>query len=866
MSRVEVLWSPTEDNTFITYGSAINLYQVDGPENSHFSKHPESSLKVADQKYAVHCATNSEIHFIKCAAWYPKPEPKNLLAVGQANGRVVLTSFGDPGDDELIGKEFVPRHSRQCNYLAWNPVESNFLAEGLEKFRNDSCVVIWDVNMSHSISETSERSRYSSSEHGSITRPYAEIGAQDTSSSFAWFDGRNFVCGMNNRYLRLYDLRDPAKPRLSTQHRTVYGVCVDNQNSHRLASFGESQVAVWDTRSFDRPVFTLQEAKPVSKISWCLTRSGVLTVMCKDSPILRLYDIRHAVIGCDDIEPVIIDRNIQPCGEHVMSSFAWHPKDENRLLAAAGPSCIKDIVVFERIPVAWSPNSSLTWANGKRTMSCVDSGQLNAQDISTRMRHRALSGYGMQCEDMQANAIVVADEPNLLALWKWISLVRQPQFQRPNQQGKRGAVYNMGIKQILKFYNEQSNPMVSELAYVNWQATEGVTFAIKHQYRSAERSLALSLCGWVQDTHPDFNNHLNALVDNGEEEKAAAIAIFFLKMKKALEILSASATTDNGKLNLNAVAMALAGYNENSNHLWRQTCASQRSQLADPYLRAIFGFLASDSDYYEDVLNEEGLSVEDRVAFALTYLPDTQLRDRINRLADDLVCKGDLDGMLLTGMSNEGVDLLECYVDRTSDVQTAAVTAVFSGTAQTMSDERVTTWINSYRTLLDQWALWHERCKFDIVSQSCEPSVPHPPQVYINCNFCGKSITSNRTSFRLADRFMQLNPFSRSPQQQRQKITCCPSCRKALPRCAVCLGTLGTASAFSANVEQPTLKSGQQKLTLLQDWFAWCQTCRHGGHAAHLTDWFRDHCDCPVTGCMCKCMTIDSTDVHPASS
>ena len=32
------------------------------------------------------------------------------------------------------------------------------------------------------------------------------------------------------------------------------------------------------------------------------------------------------------------------------------------------------------------------------------------------------------------------------------------------------------------------------------------------------------------------------LVDNGQEEKAAAIAIFFLKMKKALEILSSSAT------------------------------------------------------------------------------------------------------------------------------------------------------------------------------------------------------------------------------------------------------------------------------------------------------------------------------------
>ena len=51
------------------------------------------------------------------------------------------------------------------------------LAEGLERFRNDACIVIWDVKMSHSISETSERSRYSSSEHGSISRPHTEIGS-----------------------------------------------------------------------------------------------------------------------------------------------------------------------------------------------------------------------------------------------------------------------------------------------------------------------------------------------------------------------------------------------------------------------------------------------------------------------------------------------------------------------------------------------------------------------------------------------------------------------------------------------------------------------------------------------------------------
>ena len=46
-----------------------------------------------------------------------------------------------------------------------------------------------------------------------------------------------------------------------------------------------------------------------------------------------------------------------------------------------------------------------------------------------------------------------------------------------------------------------------------------------------------------------FFLYVNRLVDNDQEEKAAAIAIFFLKMKKALEILSTSASNgDNGEL------------------------------------------------------------------------------------------------------------------------------------------------------------------------------------------------------------------------------------------------------------------------------------------------------------------------------
>ena len=29
------------------------------------------------------------------------------------------------------------------------------------------------------------------------------------------------------------------------------------------------------------------------------------------------------------------------------------------------------------------------------------------------------------------------------------------------------------------------------------------------------------------------------------------------------------------------------------------------------------------------------------------------------------------------------------------------------------------------------------------------------------------------------------------------------------------------------------------KLTDLNDWFTWCQTCSHGGHTDHIKHWFR---------------------------
>lgn len=49
-----------------------------------------------------------------------------------------------------------------------------------------------------------------------------------------------------------------------------------------------------------------------------------------------------------------------------------------------------------------------------------------------------------------------------------------------------------------------------------------------------------------------------------------------------------------------------------------------------------------------------------------------QLPRYIDKLTNEMKESGNLEGILLTGLTKDGVDLMESYVDRTGDVQTAS--------------------------------------------------------------------------------------------------------------------------------------------------------------------------------------------------
>lgn len=60
----------------------------------------------------------------------------------------------------------------------------------------------------------------------------------------------------------------------------------------------------------------------------------------------------------------------------------------------------------------------------------------------------------------------------------------------------------------------------------------------------------------------------------------------------------------------------------------------------------------------------------------------------------------------------------------------------------------------------------------------------------------------------------------------------------------------------SSSIENPTLPILQMNHQNFGRWMIWCQACKHGGHANHITEWFSKNSVCPVTECRCKCSSL----------
>lgn len=234
------------------------------------------------------------------------------------------------------------------------------------------------------------------------------------------------------------------------------------------------------------------------------------------------------------------------------------------------------------------------------------------------------------------------------------------------------------------------------------------------------------------------------------------------------------------------------------------------------------------------------------MAFACQYLSDSKLADYIKAMIQTCIKTRDLHGLLLTGATPEGITLLQSYLDGTDDVQTVALIAIKFLPKDLLDDPSVQYWIQSYRELLDIWRLWEHRAHLDIMLSHLNSSPKHLKSVFLSCSFCGKNVSAS----------MYDEVRVRSASSNINKLSSCPSCRKPLPRCSLCLLHMGTTNGASFQNKSGHPSSGWQSKPFAK-WYSWCQSCRHGGHTEHLTQWFSTHAECPVAACTCKCFGLD---------
>lgn len=993
-------------------------------------------------------ATGPEVSLFKAAACYPGSisDDDTLIAIScggvQNTGKIVLVCLRPAGMysiDNYIHVDLVAKRTT-CNDIDWSSVNNSLLATAWDRHKVDNSLQIFDINR---IIDTGKYSFTFSMTPNN--RPVFDGCPGDSINSLKWFrKEQTIVCGLNSKQIRIFDIRDLTKPKLSSTTKAVHGVTVDAFSDKRFASYFENTIYIWDSRFFDKPLVTIVESKPISQISWCPTRNHSFSALMSGDDFVKIYDIQQASLFSEDFEAKIVERLIHPFASHSSSfspttassennvvgsftgvqnpsipkqiaSYDWHPTSELRLIAISNSRDVIALNICDRITLNWSPICEIVWTKGKKILQCLDPRDeryKSLDDISVNMRHRAITNYGMIVEDGPHHQR--GDDSDLIGLLRWVKLAKalditSKKSKQSNQvsqtSGQADSSKNcaeiLGVGSLIQGSTRQA-PSRAEVKAINWKgaaATSCVVAPIRFQvYHSELRSRALQLCDWI----PDIDNVsqtipiIDYLEKEGNYMRAAAIAVFNMRLQRAVDSLTMGAKKSDP--NLSSVAMALSGYTGERTSMWREMCQSLKGQLTNPYMKAMFAFLTSETDTgFHEIIDDTNLILADRVAFSLLYLPDDKLNTYLSETMSSLVESGDLNGILLTGITHDGLSLLQRYIEISSDIQSVSLIVMHSLPSVICNDPRAQLWVECYRGMLDCWRLWHQRAQFDNLWYSNSSNLARPPNhILISCNYCGSTINKSQQQQQVLNQSSSISgnlppsanylPASGSQmmtalhsQQSSQmnnpdhlqsppatsvpvagagvtggsinsnsststlssattavsanttlgptsspsfsasveptstsfssalakpmtrptghlgpmvglpgtgqaissgsgagRSKSCTNCKKcSFAKCCLCLTQLGSnqilfdhkniqyLNSKSRSVAPATLSEGKTQSTALKtnpfaNWFSWCQTCRHGAHSSHLLSWFSENSECPVSGCDCKCMNLDS--------
>ena len=396
------------------------------------------------------------------------------------------------------------------------------------------------------------------------------------------------------------------------------------------------------------------------------------------------------------------------------------------------------------------------------------------------------------------------------------------------------------------------------------------------------RQLCLHTCGLAL-MDQQLEAALKDLISQGQSTRAALLAMTYGHHKLASNSLRSGKPTAIHR----ELSLALAGYLKgNSDAMWNETIQDITSELDDPYARAILAFVSKGN--WHDVLAVTSLPLKDRVVVALIHLNDQDLTEYIETAREECISHGDIEGIILIGLTEYSVPLFQAYMLKSSDLQTPVLALSFTS-PRYFTHPLVDLWREAYRLQLNTHRLFLQRVQFDMQATklSVNPQdkapkpllAPAPRQVSLRCNHCDQALDRNPEHMPPTGS----DPTTSFGEPQRTSIfgdvksgTVCPKCGRHMPRCVICMMWLGmpepyrkgtVAATRELAARSPDLRSSKEKPgthegvqgaeNLIKDFITVCRTCWHMSHGSHAEEWFRGHDVCAVPGCGCPCATLD---------
>ncbi|KAI0397765.1 WD repeat domain-containing protein [Xylariaceae sp. FL0594] len=465
--------------------------------------------------------------------------------------------------------------------------------------------------------------------------------------------------------------------------------------------------------------------------------------------------------------------------------------------------------------------------------------------------------------DCAANIDIVADDPWLKDLWLWIARASSA----ASDEGMVSTGVDYSFLGVIPIWNRDlgrqgTNRLVHGAALpddAGWDRglellnakSEASRYKNPETQRRARRQAAMRVCGWGKRSRDsewrDYARLPASEKNSSSFTRAAAQALFEGDFTEAIDILK-TASSEYPELLFVSLALQLIERGDKDLAKGRLDFDDAVASKTDPYLRAISSLIATNN--WELIANQQSLPLRERAYIALRNFDDDKLTEWLNKEQETAIETGDIEGIVLTGITDKLVDIFAKYIEKFNDVQTATLVLSICS-PRFINDYRCTVWRNAYRAYLQRHKAFLQRTRFEVEStkKSKRGGVPTimPPsrQVALRCVYCDAEHELSKTGSGM--------PLATQGQTNPLMATginagiSCPNCGRHLPRCIVCLEIVGIPRS-----DKPE-SSTDPNIRLAAHFPTFCLKCDHVMHLDHARQWFARHVECPVPECRCRC-------------